>query len=197
MEINSPPGATLIEPDDLNDLIPRLTIKEELNEFEHRNIFKAIIAARKSRKLKRDLLNIDSLTWLHSQMFKDTWQWAGEFRTRQTNIGVEPHQIQDQLAILCADAKYWIENSTYELPVCAVRIHHRLAKIHPFYNGNGRHARLVADLMMFYNGQPEFNWGGRRSLDLEGEIRQRYLAALGKADAGNYNELIQFATQLH
>ena len=193
MELNPPPGATAIDPDDLHDLIPRLTLREELNEFEARNIYTAYMSARKSRKLKRDLLNIDSLTWLHHQMFNKTWKWAGQFRTRQTNIGVESHQIRDQMAALSADVKYWLENSTYALPECAVRIHHRLAKIHPFVNGNGRHARLIADLMMFYNGQPQFSWGGKSQIQSEGLIRDTYLRALRKADAGKFDDLIQFA----
>jgi Fic-DOC domain mobile mystery protein B len=126
-------------------------------------------------------------------MFNKTWKWAGQFRIRQTNIGIESHQIRDQLAVLCADAKYWLENSTYSLPECAVRVHHKLAQIHPFVNGNGRHARLVADLMMFYNKQPQFSWGGKSLLDSEDLIRQTYLEALKKADAGKFDRLIQFA----
>ena len=193
MEIISPTGATPLEPDDLNDLIPQLTTREELNEFEQRNIFKAVVLAEKSRKLKQDLLNISSLTWLHEKMFKEVWKWAGEFRTQQTNIGVEPYQISEQLKILCDDAKYWIKNSTYELPECAVRIHHRLVQIHPFVNGNGRHARLIADLMMFYAKHERFTWGGHEPIDAEGQTRDWYLRALRKADAGIYDELIQFA----
>lgn len=193
MELNSPPGATPIDIDDLEDLIPRLTLREELNEFEERNIYIAYIAARKSRKLKHNLLNIDSLTWLHHQMFNKTWKWAGKFRTRETNIGVPAHQIRDQIAILCADAKYWLENSTYSLTEYAVRIHHKLAQIHPFVNGNGRHARLIADLIMLYNKQPELNWGGKGQMETESLIRERYLKALKKADGGKYGDLIKFA----
>jgi Fic-DOC domain mobile mystery protein B len=194
MEINSPIGATPLEPDDLNDLIPRLTTREELNEFEQRNILQALGMAQKSRKLKRDLLSIDSLTWLHRQMFKETWKWAGQFRTRQTNIGADPHQIREQIMTLNGDAKYWLENSTYELQEYAVRIHHRLVKIHPFVNGNGRHARLVADLIMVYADHDPLTWGGSEPIDLEGKSRDQYLEALRKADAGNYDQLILFAS---
>jgi Fic-DOC domain mobile mystery protein B len=193
MEINSPTGATPLEPDDLNDLIPRLTTREELNEFEQRNILQALGIAQKSRKLKRDLLSIDSLTWFHRQMFKETWKWAGQFRARQTNIGVEPHQIREQIITLNGDAKYWFENTTYELPEYAVRVHHRLVKIHPFVNGNGRHARLVADLIMLYAEKDSFTWGGKRPIDLEGQTRNQYLQALKQADSGKYEELISFA----
>ncbi len=115
MEIVPLAGATPLEPDDLIALIPDLTTREELNQFEQQNIFSAVVVAQRSRKLKRDLLSIDSLTWLHHQMFKDTWEWAGKFRNEQTNIGPEPHQIREQLIALYGDAKYWIEYSIYGL----------------------------------------------------------------------------------
>lgn len=193
MEIISPLGATPIEPDDLQDLIPRLTTREELNEFEQRNIMHAVGIAERSRKLRRDLLSTESLTWLHRHMFKETWKWAGRFRTKETNIGVEHHQIREQLKVLYGDAKYWIENSTYELSEYAVRVHHRLVKVHPFVNGNGRHARLIADLIMYHADQKQFTWGGHKSLDKEGKTRHLYLEALKKADANNYDDLILFA----
>ncbi len=193
MEIVSSSGATPLEPDDLKGLIPRLTTREELNQFEQRNILQAVRLAQRSTKLKRDLLSSDSLTWLHRLMFNETWRWSGQFRTNQTNIGIEPHQIREQLGSLYDDAKYWAENSVCKLPEYAIRIHHRLVKIHPFVNGNGRHGRLVADLIMFYGGQDLLTWGGHKSIDLEGKVRNKYLDALRKADAGNYNELIRFA----
>ena len=192
MDITSPPGATLVEPDDLQYLIPNLSNRQQVNEFEQDNIFQAEEWAHKSRKLRQELLSIESLILLHRNMFNNTWRWAGQFRTRQTNIGVEPHQIRQQLATLCDDGKYWLENSTYELEECAVRVHHRLAKIHPFVNGNGRHARLIADLMMLYARQPQLSWGGHKPLDLK--TRQKYLTALQKADNGSFDELIKFAT---
>ena len=188
----APEGATPIEPDDLTDLIPSLKTRQELNEFEQRNIAKARAWARRSRKLRKDLLNIESLKLLHKMMFDETWKWSGRFRTRQTNIGVEPYQISNQLANLCADAKVWIEHKMFSSTVFAIRFHYRLVSIHPFINGNGRHARLVADLLMIYASEPPFKWGGK-SLDVEGETRAQYLAALKKADRGNYDELISFA----
>jgi Fic-DOC domain mobile mystery protein B len=187
-----PEGATPIEPDDLADLIPSLKTRQELNQFEQRNIAKALIWARRSRKLRKNLLNIESLKLLHQMMFNETWQWAGRFRTRQTNIGVEPYQISTQLANLCADAQVWIEHKMFSSTTFAVRFHYRLVSIHPFINGNGRHSRLVADLLMIYASQPPFRWGGK-SLDVEGETRAKYLAALKEADKGNYNDLIRFA----
>ena len=188
----TPKGATPIEPDDLPYLLLPLSNRGELNAVEQANIFNAKIVAMASRKMKQNLLSIDALTELHQWMFSDVWKWAGKFRTRVTNIGVDPHQICDQIAALVSNTKYQMEHKTYSLEEVAVRFHHRMVKIHLFPNGNGRHSRLVADLLMFYNGKPEFNWGGE-SIDVEGTTRDRYLAALGKADGNKYDDLMEFA----
>jgi len=190
-----PDGATPLNPDEAAGLKPRLRTRAELNAFEQANIAQAMAWGQRSRILKNDLLNIDSLKLLHKRMFDDTWKWAGTFRTTGKNIGVEPHQIQMQLSALCDDAKYWIENQVFPLDECAVRIHHRLVFVHPFSNGNGRHARLTADLiLMFAKAQP-LTWGGQ-SLDIEGKTRRAYIAALKAADQKNYAPLLKFAKHL-
>lgn len=184
---------TPLDPDEEAELIPGITTRGELNAFEQRNILAAVVWARRSRKLRNDPLNIDSLALLHKRMFDQTWRWAGQFRRTGKNIGVEPHHIRTQLRQLCGDGNYWIDNEIYPLAHSAVRFHHRLVWIHPFPNGNGRHARLVADLIMYFHKQPVFTWGGA-SLDVEGETRNRYLALLREADRGQYDSLIAFAT---
>lgn len=185
-------GATPLDPDEANGLKPPLRTREELNIFEQANIAQGTLWARKSRTLKNDLLCINSLKLLHLKMFGDTWKWAGMFRISGKNIGVEAHLIQPALLSLCGDTKYWIENEVFELDVVAIRLHHRLVSIHPFSNGNGRHARLVADLLMHYAKREPFHWGSFR-IDLEGETRKLYLAALRDADKNNYESLIKFA----
>ncbi|MDZ4832731.1 MAG: mobile mystery protein B [Candidatus Melainabacteria bacterium] len=187
-----PEGATPLDPDEAAGLKPGLTTRGELNAFEQTNIAQAVLWARKSRILRRDLLTIDSLKLLHKRMFDDTWKWAGTFRATGKNIGVEPYQIQTQLSQLCGDAKYWFENDTFPIDICAIRIHHRLVSIHPFPNGNGRHARLTADLLLLFNKEVSLTWGGQ-SLDVDGETRRAYITALRAADQNNYDLLISFA----
>lgn len=189
-----PEGATPLEADEAADLKPDLSTRAELNAFEQTNIAQAISWARTSRKLKASLLSIDSLKLLYQRMFGDTWVWAGRFRTTGKNIGVEPHLIQTQLAALCGDCRYWLKHNTYPIDVCAIRFHHRLVFIHPFPNGNGRHARLAADLLMVFAGNTGFSWGGQ-SIDVEGATRVNYLDALRAADRGNYQLLIEFANR--
>jgi Fic family protein len=76
-----------------------------------------------------------------------------------------------------------------------LRLHHQLPKIHPFANGNGRHARLIADIVVVKCGQSEFTWGAGKDLVAEGDARTHYLAALRTLDA-NENDvklLLEFA----
>ncbi|MCE2711515.1 MAG: Fic family protein [Cryomorphaceae bacterium] len=49
---------------------------------------------------------------------------------------------------LLDDAKFWYDNNTYSPDEMAVRFKHELVSIHCFPNGNGRHSRLMADLIM-------------------------------------------------
>jgi Fic-DOC domain mobile mystery protein B len=187
-------GKTPLDPDEEADLIPAINTHEELNAFEQQNIAKAILWARRSRALRQDLLSVSSLTLIHKRMFDETWRWAGKLRKTGKNIGVDPHQIRTQLKHLCGDGNYWVENGTYPLVECAVRIHHRLVAIHPFANGNGRHARMVADLLLQFHKEERLTWGGA-SIDVEGETRNAYLDALRKADKGQYKSLLVFATK--
>jgi Fic-DOC domain mobile mystery protein B len=93
---------------------------------------------------------------------------------------------------LFGDVRYWIENDTYSLDETAVRFHHRLVLIHPFPNGNGRHARLITDVLAMKLGRPAFTWGSA-SLVKEGEARNKYLEAIRAADNGDVQPLLNFA----
>ena len=131
-------------------------------------------------------------------MLGKTWKRSGQFRIRQTNIGVPWHQIQNQLKLLCDDVLYQIKHHSFERDEIAVRFHHRMVLIHPFPNGNGRHARLMADLLAMQIGTYRFSWGLRTrhaagNLSTTGELRKKYLSALREADQGNYEQLMIFA----
>ncbi len=189
-------GATPLDPDTLAGLIPDLATQEELNAFEQQNIALAVRWALRSRTLRRELLTAHGLRLLHQRMFDQTWRWAGRFRTVGTNIGVDWPQIPVQVASLCADIAYQIAEGVGEPDEQALHLHHRLAFIHPFPNGNGRHARLAADLLARQLGRPLFSWGaslGATSLVEETPARQTYLAALRAADRGDIEPLLRFA----
>ena len=96
------------------------------------------------------------------------------------------------LSVLLDDARFWIEHNTYPPDETAVRVHHRLVWIHPFPNGNGRHARLMADLLIEKLGGEAFSWGGGSLADVS-KLRTRYIAALQTADGYDIGPLLAFA----
>lgn len=189
-DFDYPPGATPLDGDELASLIPgHITTQGELNEWEQLNIVQGEQWARKQRK---DILTESFVRQLHKQMFGETWKWAGEFRKTDKNIGVDWLKIGVELKKLLDDTHYQIEHASYPSDEIAVRFHHRLVFIHPFPNGNGRHARLMADLLAERLGQPRFTWGSRSLID-ESATRQRYIAALQAADARDIAPLLAFA----
>lgn len=183
-------AATPLTPDEKKGLIPSyITLRQELNEAEQLGI---MAAEEWAFSRKRDVLDEIFLRRLHKRMFRDVWRWAGELRTTPRNIGVDPWNIVPMLRDLIEDARYWVQHGTFPTDEIAARFHHRLALIHPFPNGNGRHARLVADLLLVKLGQERFTWG-RVSLVNAGETRSQYVAALHAADAHDIQLLLAFA----
>ena len=186
-------GNTPLSPEEQADLIPNLATKEELNEFERANMLVAYDWALAPRNLRRqDPFTEPYLRDLHRRMFDQTWKWAGLYRTTEKNIGVPHYQIRDALGALLGDVRYWLEHRTFPPDEIAVRFHHRLASIHPFANGNGRHARLIADVMARMQDKPVFTWGGA-DIVAQGDFRSRYINALQAADKNDIEPLIAFA----
>jgi Fic-DOC domain mobile mystery protein B len=186
-------GATPIN--DVSGLIPdHIENKEQLNEWEANNISKAVskyLASRKAHKI-----TIGWIKGVHKDMFDDTWKWAGHFRTYNTNIGSDFHHIQEEVKKLADDIEYWANgNSGLSILEQSVRIHHRLVNIHPFQDGNGRHARLVADIFLFSHGQKLPDWPND-ALIKKTDIRERYIASLKDADSGNFKPLIDLTAGL-
>jgi Fic-DOC domain mobile mystery protein B len=200
-------GATSLSPDELNDLIPPLATRQDLNEWERMNILAADRWALNPRTMQRRDLRHDPLTepWLrelHRRMFDQTWRWAGRYRATEKNIGVEHFRIREMVAALLGDARYWIEHGTYAPDEIAIRFHHRLVLIHPFPNGNGRHARLAADVLARRQHMPLFTWGSKSLAGLGGtrlgairigDIRRAYIYALRAADRNDIGPLLAFA----
>jgi Fic-DOC domain mobile mystery protein B len=185
-----PEGATPLDPDETEGLIPtHVTTQGALNEWEQGNILEAERWALGHKR--NDILSMRFLLDLHRRMFRHTWKWGGTIRKTEKTIGVAVEEIRSKLADLFADAKYWIEHQIYEPDELAARFHHRLVQIHPFTNGNGRHARLMADTLLFNLNRPQFSWGGT-DLYRKGEARDRYLAALRAADGSQMNLLLAF-----
>jgi Fic-DOC domain mobile mystery protein B len=182
--------ATPLTQEARNGLIPtHITLRRELNELEQQNIAKAY---RWAFSRKRNVLSEAYVRSLHGRMLKDVWRWAGKYRTSEVNLGIEPYRIQPELRQTIDDARYQIEHHSYPPDEIAVRFHHRLVSVHPFLNGNGRWARLAADLLIVQLGGKPFSWGSA-NLQEEGEARRAYMDALHAADDHDLAALIGFA----
>lgn len=191
IDFHDAPGATALDADEAVGLIPRhITTQGELNEWEQTNILEGAQWAERQRK--RALLDEAFLRELHRRMLGKTWKWAGNFRQTDKNIGVDWQQIPVQVHNLLEDVKVQIEFKSYPPDELALRFHHRLVWTHLFANGNGRHARLMADLLIQRLGEPAFGWGPQSLLDAS-ERRKAYMDALRAADVGDIQPLLRFA----
>ena len=185
-------NSTPLTEEEKQGLIPELvTSRKELNELEARGIFEAEKWLLTSKQ--KDILSEKFIKLLHKKMFESVWKWAGKFRITERNIGVAPYAIGVELQKLFDDVQYWIAHKTYPTLEIAVRFHHRLVYIHPFPNGNGRHSRLIADLLMKRLEQTTLNWGEGSLVEIS-KLRKTYIDALHKADNGNYSSLIKFCS---
>ena len=186
------PGATPLDADELAALVPRhITTQEELNTWEEANILQGERWA--LRQKRRDLLDEGFVRDLHRKMFDQTWRWAGTFRSSDKNIGVSWPQVARRLRDLLDNTRYQMEHQVYGGDELAARFHHQLVWIHPFPNGNGRHARLMADLLAVRLDRPRYTWGSGASLMARGDSRSAYLQALRAADQCDMAPLIEFA----
>ncbi|OGX37973.1 MAG: cell filamentation protein Fic [Omnitrophica WOR_2 bacterium RIFCSPHIGHO2_02_FULL_52_10] len=190
-EFQYPTGATPLEPEEIEDLkIGHITTREELNRFEQDNINEALQWMEARRK--GEVLTEKFIKTLHQKMFGKVWRWAGTFRRSGKNIGVDWVQIPVQLHTLLQDVRYWVDHKTYPSDEIAVRFHHKMVWIHLFPNGNGRHARLMTDILLKdVLKQEPFTWNVR-NIDVEDKVRTFYLKALREADQGDYSTLLEF-----
>jgi Fic-DOC domain mobile mystery protein B len=194
MDFEYAPGATPIDPDEALGLIPiHITTQADLNAWEEMNIVEGANWI-KRQKITQSL-NQGLVRELHHRMFNQTWLWAGTFRKSAKSIGIDWPQIEVALRNLLDNTTYQIEHQTMSIDEIAVRFHHQLVLIHAFPNGNGRHARLMADALIMSLGGERFSWGGNKPIETLGTIRQSYLSALRAADNGHLDSLMQFARQ--
>ena len=192
MTFEDPDGATPLGPDEMRGLkFKHVATRGELDELEQANMQEGLrwLFARK----RGDVLDDAFLRTMHMRLFGDVWNWAGTFRQRELNIGIDPLQIAVQLRMLLDDARYWAEEEVFVPLEAAARFHHRLVEIHLFPNGNGRHARIATDLYLRdYFKHSGIIWSGVKDLQVNSERRDAYIASLRSADAGEFNPLLKF-----
>jgi len=194
LELHYEKGQTPIDEEEKEDLLlPTISTRGELDEFEQANIEKAIEWSLKISTYRNEVLSIDFIKELHHRMFSDVWGWAGTFRSSNKNIGVDKLMIEQELMKLIEDCSYWVANKIYLEDEIAIRYKYRMVSIHPFPNGNGRHSRISGDILASkVFKRPVFSWGGH-GIGQEGKIRSRYLESLYSADQGNIRPLLEFA----
>ena len=191
IEFQYPEGATPIDANEIEGLLlTHITTRAELDRWEQDNINEALVWVEEHKPA--DILNESFMKLLHNKMFCNVWKWAGKFRQTEKNIGVPWYKISVEVKKLCEDVEYWIENKTFLEDEIAARFHHRLVSIHLFPNGNGRHARLVADILLEnVLNKPSFTWGNA-NLVKSSDDRKRYIESLIAADRGEYKKLLEF-----
>ena len=187
-------GQTPLDEDEKEGLkLKSITTQKELDEFEQLNIEKAIEWTIRANLKPEKILTEKFIKDLHKKMYGDVWKWAGEFRKTDKNIGIKWTKIGIELKNLIDDTKYWLENKTYPPKEIAIRFKHRIVAIHCFPNGNGRHSRMMADIIIeSIFGKETFSWHMSNMVRAD-ETRKKYIIALREADNGNIKPLIKFA----
>lgn len=187
-------GQTPLDEDEKEGLkIETIATREELDEFEQNNIEEANMWVLSKKFTIEKLMTESFIRNLHKKMYGKVWSWAGKFRTTNKNIGIDKWQISTALRSLLDDTLFWVENDIYVPDEIAIRFKHRLVSIHCFPNGNGRHSRLMADIIIdkVYN-KSAFTWGAQ-DLVKQSKTRDNYLIAVRKADQNDYVGLLEFA----
>jgi len=194
LEIIYANGQTPLSEEELDGLlIPSITTREELDEFEQLNIEKAIQWTFGKKINAEKLFTEKFIKDLHKRMYGEVWKWAGSFRNSEKNLGIKSYLIPLQLKQLLDDVIYWHQNNTFPPVELAIRFKHQLVSIHCFPNGNGRHSRLMADLIMekLYL-QPILSWGSSNLVKADVK-RKNYIRAIKMADNHDLHPLIDFA----
>jgi Fic-DOC domain mobile mystery protein B len=187
-----PEGATPLDPDDMEGLKFRhVTTRAELDHLEQVNIESGL--AWLDRKKNIEVLSENFARELHKKLFGDVWKWAGTFRKTEKSIGIDPRQVAVQFRQLLGDTQFWVDNETFDPLEIAARFHHRTVYIHLFPNGNGRHARIMADTILtnIYDLSP-IDWEAGYDLQSMNKRRKQYIAALRAADDGDFEQLLEF-----
>lgn len=187
-------GQTPLDEDEKGGLkITSISTQGELDEFEQLNIEKAVEWTIHTNLKSERILTEKFIKDIHKKMYGDVWKWAGEFRKSDKNIGINWTQIGIELKTLIDDTIFWIENKTFKPEEVAIRFKHRIVSIHCFPNGNGRHSRMMADIIMeSIFGAEIFSWHKSNMVKAD-DTRKKYISALRKADNGDINPLIEFA----
>jgi len=174
-------------------LVSGITSRYELDEHEQLNIEIAIAWSIHLKHSADRILTEKFIRGVHKRMFANVWKWAGQYRNTEKNIGVDKHLIGIELRKLLDDTLFWIQNDIFPPDEIAIRFKHKLVNIHCFPNGNGRHSRLMADIIISaVYSKKVFTWHSSNMVKAN-DTRKAYIRAIQEADIGNIDPLIEFA----
>lgn len=116
----------------------------------------------------QELLTDNFLRELHASMYGDIWKWAGRFRKRELNIGVPPELVAVAWRESVDNVSYrWQNTRDWTARHLGMVMHAEVGRVHPFVDGNGRTARLLADLVYLAAQEPHtlevYNWDVEKS----------------------------------
>lgn len=164
------------------------TMREHLEAINHKDAIGHVeaLASPDYRLRERDILDVHELV-----LDKIEREIAGRFRTAGVRIGganfVPPNaqRVPDFITELID----WVntDGQTLHPVVRSAMFHHRFVWIHPFFDGNGRTVRLIANLLLMKEGYPP-------AIILKAD-RKKYYDALNAANLGNLEKVVQLVAQ--
>jgi Fic family protein len=129
---------------------------------------------------------------LHQLVVQDTdKEWAGKYRNSNVIIAGADHIPPDALEVPHEMRRLitWLRQNKDKLHIIelAAILHHKLVYTHPFFDGNGRTARLAMNLLLMQAGYPLV-------IILKND-RKKYYRVLSQGDKGNLTPLVRFVAQ--
>ncbi|MBF9238260.1 Fic family protein [Hymenobacter sp. BT683] len=106
--------------------------------------------------------------------------------TGETFFFATPEETPAKMHDLLTWYRQETETPTLHPVALAAEFHHRFVSIHPFDDGNGRMSRLLMNLILMRHGYPI------TVIKADEPTRNRYLAALSSADAGDPEPFLRF-----
>jgi fido (protein-threonine AMPylation protein) len=151
------PGETPI--DDVSGLlVPDIGTRRQLNQAEAENVALAAVKYLVGRLTEGEApFTFDWFFELHREMFGRVWAWAGKPRTCELNIGCPARDVEANVFNLVRDIAFWGKGPCSLIEDAAL-LHYRAVKIHPFLNGNGRWARMLANIWLRRRGTGPIMW---------------------------------------
>jgi cell filamentation protein len=165
-----------------------ITGKRAMDEIEAREQLRALNEFLEMYDREHRFTAVD-ICRMHKIWLGNIYEWAGKYRqvniskgdftfamARQVPMLMERFEqgvLRDFTPCLFADRK--------EIIHAVAVVHTELVLIHPFREGNGRLARMLAVLMGLQAGLPPFDFGG-----IKGRAKQEYFAAVQAGMDYNY-----------